>query len=269
VPRSVDAAGYHAAGRRKGGPPSPEANWAWFFDIDGTLVEIAQTPEAIVVHDDIPPLISRLNLIAGGAVALITGRAIADVDRLLPMHGMTVAGQHGLEIRTATGDLTTHPVRAESLNKVRAELLDAVAKHPGLIAEHKGLSIALHYRHAPALASHAHRLMRTLKQRYVPDFVIQKGKRVVELKPAGKDKGVAIAEIMSEPPFAGRTPVFIGDDVTDELGFKVVNRMKGHSVKIGTGRTNAKWRLKDVKSLRNWLQAVTGPLLETAQAADA
>jgi trehalose 6-phosphate phosphatase len=148
-------------------------------------------------------------------------------------------------------------------------LLDAVAKHPGLIAEYKGMSIALHYRHSPALASYAHRLMRKLKQRYVPDFMIQKGKRVVELKPAGTDKGVAIAEIMSEPPFAGRTPVFVGDDATDELGFKVVNRMGGHSIKIGSGRTNAKWRLKNVRSLREWLDAGTNPLLETAHAVNA
>lgn len=230
-------------------------------------MEIAQTPERIVVHDDIPGLFELLNVISEGAVALITGRAISDVDRLLPLQGMAVAGQHGLEIRTPDGVLTTHPVRAESLNSVRKNLVDAVEKHPGLIAEYKGMSIALHYRHAPALASYAHTLMRKLQQSYVPDFVIQKGKRVVELKPAGTDKGVAIAGIMSEQPFAGRIPVFVGDDVTDEVGFKAVNRMGGHSIKIGPGRTNARWRLKNVKSLREWLQTGTERLLDKAEQA--
>ena len=269
MPPPVDDGKAAPRGRRPA-PPSPQADWAWFFDIDGTLVEIAHSPEGIVVHDDIPPLISRLYFLAGGAVALITGRAIADVDRLLPMHGMAIAGQHGLEIRSADGTMSTHPVRAASLNNVRAALVEAVNRHPGLVAEYKGLSIALHYRRVPALASYAHRLMRKLRQAYVSDFVIQKGKRVVELKPAGKDKGIAIDELMKQPPFSGRIPVFVGDDVTDEMGFRTVNRMGGHSIKIGPGRTSAKWRLRNVKALREWLSAGTESLSElTGQAAQA
>ncbi len=218
-------------------------------------MEIAPSPDRIVVHRDMPPLIRKLHTLTGGAVALITGRSIADVDRVLPLSKMAIAGQHGLEVRSADGTMSTHRVRSGNLNQVRLHLLDAVARHEGLIAEYKGLSIALHYRHAPALAGYAHKLMRSLRSRYVPDFSIQKGKRVVELKPAGTDKGVAIEELMLDPPFAGRIPVFIGDDVTDEHGFKVVNRMGGHSVKIGPGRTHARWRLRDVESLREWLQA--------------
>jgi trehalose 6-phosphate phosphatase len=247
---------------RKSGPPPPEPDWAWFFDIDGTLVEIAHSPEGIVVHDDMPPILDTLHFLTGGAVALITGRSIADVDRLLPLQGMAIAGQHGLEIRSASGDETIHHHRADSLTHVRSHLLEAVARHPGLMAEYKGLSIALHYRHTPTLAGYAHRLMRSLRARYVPNFVILKGKRVVELKPAGKDKGVAIAELMRDPPFAGRIPVFIGDDVTDEPGFKVVNRMGGHSIKVGSGRTSATWRMDDVRSLRQWLRAGMNSLVE-------
>lgn len=261
MPPPAEGAEAPARGRRPA-PPSPQPDWAWFFDIDGTLVEIAHSPEGIVVHDDIPPLISRLYFISDGAVALITGRAIADVDRVLPLHGMAIAGQHGLEIRSADGRMSAHPVRAESLNNVRAALVDAVARHRGLVAEYKGLSIALHYRNAPALASYAHRLMKKLRQAYVRDFVIQKGKRVVELKPAGKDKGIAISELMNEAPFSGRIPVFVGDDATDEIGFRTVNRMGGHSIKIGPGRTSAKWRLKNVKALREWLSAGTESLME-------
>ena len=97
--------------------------------------------------------------------------------------------------------------------------------------------------------------MRALRSRYVPDYAILKGKRVVELKPAGKDKGVAIRELMATYPFAGRRPIFIGDDATDELGFGVVNAMGGISVKIGHGRTNAGFRLGNVKALRDWLRS--------------
>ncbi len=228
-------------------------DWAWFFDIDGTLVELADSPDVIVVKSDVPRMLGELHELTGGAVGLITGRAIADVDRMLPMPGIAIAGQHGLELRLADGTLLTHPLASENLTGVRSQLLDAVGRHEGLMAEYKGLSIALHYRNAPKLAGYAHKMMRSLRAEYVPDFVIQKGKRVVELKPAGKDKGVAIGELMLEPPFSGRTPVFVGDDATDEFGFKVVNELGGHSIKIGGGRTNATWRLRDVDALIQWL----------------
>ena len=239
-------------------------NWAWFFDIDGTLVEIANTPDSIIVHDEMPPLLGRLHFLTSGAVALITGRAIADVDRLLSLRGITIAGQHGLEIRMASGETITHAEEEESLALVRAALLDAVARHRGLVLEYKGLTVALHYRDAPRLAGYAHRLMRGLRDQHVPDFVIQRGKRVVELKPAGRDKGVAIAELMRTEPFIGRIPVFIGDDITDENGFKAVNRAGGHSIKIGPGRTNARWRIRDVTTLREWLRSGMDAVMETA-----
>lgn len=233
-------------------------SWAYFFDIDGTLVEIAESPDGIVVHDEIPELIGTLHAKTGGAVALITGRAIEDVDRLMPpLRGMVIAGQHGLEVRSPSGAVKTHPVRVHALERVREQLAVAVARHPELVVEYKGLAIALHYRNAPQLASYAHRLVRELRRANVPDFVVQKGKRVVELRAAGKDKGIAIAELMAEPQFRQRVPVFTGDDATDELGFRQVNKMGGHSIKIGTGRTHAHWRLPDVRSLREWLRSGT------------
>lgn len=240
-------------GRGSKSPPAPHPDWAWFFDIDGTLVEIASTPWNIVVDDEMPKLMRRLNAWTGGAVALVTGRAIDAVDDLLPLRAMPIAGQHGLEVRTATGKRITHALEADSLKHVSELLADAVRRHPALILEHKGLSLALHYRDAPQLAGYSHRLMRLLRRRYLPDFDIQKGKRVVELRPAGKDKGIAVRELMIDAPFAGRVPVFIGDDVTDEIAFQTVNAMGGHSIKIGGGSTNARWRLGDVVSLRRWL----------------
>lgn len=227
--------------------------WAYFFDIDGTLIEIAPSPDQIYVDRQLAALIERLHAMTGGAVALITGRSIRDVDQVFPVAGMAVAGQHGLELRDAWGRRITHALRTESLNEVRQQLIEAIARHPGLVAEFKGLSIALHYRAAPRLAGYAHRLMRSLQTRCVPDFVLQRGKRVVELKPAGRDKGVAIADLMEEPPFIGRVPVFVGDDATDEFGFSVVNEMHGHSIKVGGGPTSARFRLKNVSAVKDWL----------------
>jgi trehalose 6-phosphate phosphatase len=229
-------------------------SWAWFFDIDGTLVEIARTPWGIVFDDDVPALIAKLRVLSGGAVALITGRSIENVDAHLPFEGLSLAGQHGLEMRLDNGVTSAQPLPPNALGLVQARLERAVERHPGLVLEGKGMSVALHYRSVPNLASYAHRLMRTLKSKHVPDYVIQRGKRVVELKPAGADKGVAIREFMQRKPFAGRLPVFIGDDVTDEKGFDAVNEMGGHSVKIGPGRTSARFRLSGVGALADWLR---------------
>jgi trehalose 6-phosphate phosphatase len=123
----------------------------------------------------------------------------------------------------------------------------------GLLLENKELSLALHYRRAPRLAAYAHRLARSLLPSLGHTFCLQRGKYVVEIRPAGKDKGAAVLEFMREPPFRGRTAVFVGDDLTDELGFRTVNRLGGHAVKVGRGATAARWRLRDVRAVREWL----------------
>jgi trehalose 6-phosphate phosphatase len=234
-------------------------DWAWFFDIDGTLVEIASLPSRIIVHDELLPAIAKLHILTGGAVSLITGRAISDVDRFFDLPGISVAGQHGLELRVADGETSAHPVPEEALRRLRDALTDAIGPHPGLVAEFKGMSIALHYRMAPALASYSHRLLRSLGAKYAPDFVIQKGKRVVELKPPGADKGEVIRRLMTTEPFRRRTPVFVGDDLTDEAGFAIVNEMSGYSVKVGPGPTCACFRLRTVTQVREWLSAGMEP----------
>jgi trehalose 6-phosphate phosphatase len=227
--------------------------WAWFFDIDGTLVEIASRPSGIVVHRDLPALLEHLDALTGGAVSLVTGRAISDVDNLMPLSGIHLAGQHGLEIRPSEGSTIAVANHAGDIERVRDELAVAIAHHPGLVLEFKGMSLALHYRLAPQLAGYAHRLLASLGKLYAPGFVLQKGKRVVELMPPGVDKGVAIRSIMELDPFAGRKPIFIGDDVTDETGFRSINDMNGYSVKVGAGPTVASYRLRDVTEVREWL----------------
>ena len=235
-------------------PPPANPEWAWFFDIDGTLVELAPTPSDIVIHDDLTDLIVRLTEESGGAVSLITGRAISDVDEFLPLPQVSVAGQHGAEVRTPAGahDVADVAVDFESIAR---EVAAVCARHPGLIAEHKGSSVALHYRRVPKLAGYATRFMRELQKRYGPGLVLQKGKRVVELRPDSADKGRAISSLMMRKPFAGRVPVFVGDDITDEAGFHAVNNLNGISIKVGSGKTVARYRLKNVNDVREWIAA--------------
>ncbi|MGH7652082.1 MAG: trehalose-phosphatase [Gemmatimonadaceae bacterium] len=234
--------------------PAPSSSWAYFFDIDGTLVDIAPSPSEIVLERALQACIRELYDASGGALALISGRSISDVDTIFGDGSLPVAGQHGLERRSSTGKITRHAMTSEKLDFARARIAEAIATHPELLLEDKGLTLALHYRSAPSLASFAHRTMRGILAALGPDFALQSGKRVVELKPSGKDKGDAVRDFMREEPFSGRIPVFVGDDVTDEHGFVVVNSMGGHSIKVGGGPSAARWRLANVRAVQSWLE---------------
>ncbi|MBI2317760.1 MAG: trehalose-phosphatase [Betaproteobacteria bacterium] len=238
--------------------PPPERDWAYFFDLDGTLIDIAESPQGVHIDRDLRRLIEELYRSAGGAVALISGRSIADIDRLFPGVQLPAAGQHGVERRDIDGRVFRHAFPSAQLERLRERIAEAAAQHSGLLLEDKGLSLALHYRRRPRLGGFAHRLLRSLQAQLGPQFCLQSGKRVVEVKPAGADKGGAIREFMREPIFRGRTPVFVGDDTTDEYGFDMVNRLGGHSVKVGPGRTVARWRLPDVRAVRQWLEQSLG-----------
>jgi len=231
----------------------PSIDWAYFFDIDGTLVDISPSPWDVRLERELLGRIRQLHDLTGGALALISGRSIEDVDNVFHGEQLPVAGQHGLERRDAGGRISRHPIRAGKLAASRERLREIIPRHEGLLLEDKGLSLALHYRKAPALGSFAHRLMRTLQEEIGPDYTILRGKKIVEIKPGGKDKGKAVKEFMAEKPFRGRLPVFVGDDATDEYGFAVVNALGGHSIKVGTGRSIARWRLPDVTAVRAWL----------------
>lgn len=236
--------------------PPPRPDWAFFFDIDGTLVDIADSPTTVRLDRDLRQLIEALHHSSGGAVALISGRSIADIDRLFPGTRLPAAGQHGVERRDTAGVIERHAFPTQQLEWARAQLAAAAAGKPGLLVEDKGLSLALHYRRAPRLAGYAHRVTRSLLRRVGARYCIQTGKRVVEMKPTGKDKGVAVLEFMREPPFRGRTPVFVGDDATDEYGFVTVNRLGGYSIKVGRGPTAARWRLTTVGAVQRWLRSI-------------
>jgi trehalose 6-phosphate phosphatase len=224
------------------------------LDFDGTLVDIALRPSAVKVAPELPALMAELHTAAGGALALISGRPLADIDRLVGLKYLPVAGQHGSERRDARGQVHVHPVDVEALAELRTRAQSWCVTHPGLALEDKGLSIALHYRTAPELGAVAERLVRDAIGDANANFHIQTGKMVFEIKPAGPDKGRAIEEFLAESPFVGRLPVFIGDDVTDEHGFDAVNARGGVSIKVGDGASAARWRLQSVADVHRWLR---------------
>lgn len=228
---------------------------AWFFDVDGTVAEIAERPDAVRVDPALAELIATLHRQSQGALALVSGRPIADLDALFPGARYPAAGQHGLERRGADGAVTSVArEQGAALDGARAFLEELVSRHRGLRLEVKPHALALHYRQAPALASFVHRTMRTLVQGLGAGYTLQPGKRIVELLPKGSDKGTAVEAFLAEPPFMGRTPVFVGDDLTDEHAFAIVNAREGYSVKVGPGPTVARWRLANVRAVRHWLE---------------
>jgi len=232
--------------------PRLPAHPGFFLDIDGTLLDIAERPQLVRIDDDLGHLLATLRDASGGAVALISGRSVAEIDRLFGRN-FCVAGQHGAERRDAAGKKHQHRVPLAGLRKAHERLRLMAAEHPALVLEDKGMNLALHYRLAPQLGAAVHEALRQLVEELGDDFELQSGKMVMEIKPSGKDKGTAIAEFLEEVPFRGRLPVFIGDDLTDEFGFDLINRVGGCSVKVGEGGSAAHWRLPNADAVRAWL----------------
>lgn len=233
--------------------PPYSADSAFFLDIDGTLLEIAETPEAVHADAADSRLLERLHSAAGGAVALVSGRTLAMIDKLFAPLKLPAAGQHGYERRDGAGRRRRHRFDAARLRPVASVLQDFARRHPGVVFEDKGASVALHYRRAPQLRDAAHEKALAAAALLPGEVEVQPGKMVWEVKPAGAHKGMAIEEFMRELPFRDRLPVFLGDDLTDEDGFQVVNRIGGHSIKVGAGETAARWRLADPAAARSWL----------------
>lgn len=237
-------------------PPPPDLEWAWFFDIDGTLAQIEMSPDAVRVDIVMQYLIAALHEQSNCAVALVSGRALRDIDKLFPNFTIAAAGQHGAERRHANGAIVRQPSPSAPLLLMRDALREMERRHHGLLLEDKGLSLALHYRQVPRLGAFVLREVRALFLQMGPGFHMQTGKCVVEIVPVGNTKGTVVTEFMSEPPFRGRMPVFLGDDVTDENAFAVVNALGGISIKVGAGPTQARYRLIDVLSVRDWLASL-------------
>jgi trehalose 6-phosphate phosphatase len=235
--------------------PPYAANWAFFLDIDGTLLDIEGHPDHVRIGRAELDLVSGLHRATGGALALVSGRPLAGIDVLFHPLKLPIAGQHGAERRDARGKRHRHQFPVEALHRAAGPVRKFVARNEGLIFEDKGASVALHYRLAPQLEDAARQVVENAVKSAEGAIEMQVGKMVFELKPAGCDKGRAIEQFMHDAPFVGRVPVFLGDDVTDEYGFRVVNRLEGHSIKVGPGRTDARWRLANPAAAKAWLGA--------------
>ncbi len=242
-------------------PPmlSPEAS-ALFFDVDGTLVPIEKEPGAVRVRQRLRLLLERLIDATGGALALVSGRSIEQLDQLFRPLVFSASGLHGLERRLLPGDVTRADGVRQGVDRAKPELERFAEDHPGVFVEDKGLTLALHYRMAAEHREKAHALVRDLVSSDPDNVVLLEGKMVFELKPPGFDKGRAIADFMQEPPFRGRRPIFAGDDVTDEAGFATINAAKGVAVKVGIDEraTEAVYGLPDVESMLDWLGQMAG-----------
>jgi trehalose 6-phosphate phosphatase len=234
------------------------AETAFFFDFDGTLVELASTPDGIFVPRSVPDILAALRRATNGAVAVVSGRGIDNIDSFLQMPDLPVAGMHGAERRDSNGDVQRIGFNDERLLRMEHALEKVVSANPGMLLEIKGAALALHYRNAPDREPGARAAPPQLVAEYADAYVLQPGKMVYEIKPKDVDKGRAVRAYMSEPPFTGRKPVFIGDDLTDEKGFAVVNEFDGLSVKIGPGDTVARSRIESVELLLDWLQVIAG-----------
>ncbi|MFC7499672.1 trehalose-phosphatase [Enterovirga sp. GCM10030262] len=232
-------------------PPSLAEGAALFLDFDGTLVELAETPQAIRVSPALDSLLSRLSHRLHGRLAIVSGRAIADLERHLDCSAVAVSGSHGLELRLRDG--TELPLAAPAgLAEARREVDRFAASVAGLLAEHKPYGVALHFRRAPERAESARSFMEALAAN--AGLVVQTGKMVVELRPGGADKGDAVRAFMAEPEFAGARPVFVGDDVTDESAFEAAAGLGGAGILVGPPRaTAALWRLDGVAAVAAWL----------------
>jgi trehalose 6-phosphate phosphatase len=236
------------------------ADWALFLDVDGTLLDLAETPDAVVVPPGMVGLLRRLRHGLGGALALVSGRAIDTLDDWFRPLELPAAGQHGLERRGADG-MRNVAAPSAALDRVRLRLAGAEQRIPGLLIEDKGRTVAVHYRRAPERERDVLRLLDEAATDLGSEIELLSGKQVLEIRPRGVGKGDVVEAFMAESPFRGRIPIFVGDDRTDEDGFAAVNRLGGHSIRVGgEGPSGARFRLADAIAVRDWLTAVAGQL---------
>ncbi len=228
---------------------------ALFLDVDGTLLEIASRPDAVVVEPELIELLRRLSLRNEGAVALVSGRSICDLDQLFGELRLPVAGLHGFERRDAQGVFRRGRLPAPCiLARVRRLMIQVAGTYPGALIEDKSHALALHYRQVP---EHEDRILgdvQAIARLAADDLELQRGRMVIELRPRGASKAAAVLQFMLEAPFQGRFPVCFGDDLTDESAFVAVNAMGGVSIAVNVElKSAALIRLGSVAETRAWL----------------
>lgn len=237
-------------------PPPPAnllSNASLFLDFDGTIIEIAETPDAVVVSDRLRALVNRLHERLDGRLTIVSGRSASEVQQLIELEKLAVAGSHGLELPASqTGVIPV--ARPPALDVALGEMQRFVAEHPGLLVEDKPLGVALHFRQRPETGLACRDFAQALARRC--GLYLQTGKMMYELRVGDCDKGSALRQLMAGPALKGTLPVFIGDDDTDEAAFIAAAQLGGSGILVGPQRpTAAQYRLPDVSAVLAWLEA--------------
>jgi trehalose 6-phosphate phosphatase len=236
--------------------PDP-AHAAYLLDMDGTLIDIAPTPDQVVVPSSLISTLQALRGKCGDAVAVVTGRPVAQVEALLGDGPYAVAGEHGAALRRSPGAATA----LLTLPHVPLAWIEAaqsiVAAHPGTLFEPKAHGLVLHYRGAPTAAAALRTALEDMLRRQPGVFVLLAAKMAWEIRARGVDKGEAVRALMEEPPFAGRVPVFVGDDVTDEDGIRAAEALGGMGLRVGSD-------FADAGAVRAWLANIAAGTFKPA-----
>jgi trehalose 6-phosphate phosphatase len=232
-------------------PPLPQ-DAALFLDFDGCLVDIAPTPDSVVVSPELAARLDRLHARLDGALALISGRNVEDLRGRFPGFPGVIAGSHGAEMSLKPGRIdAAHGIDFDLL-ALHRQARELASPHPAILVEDKPHGVALHYRADPSLREVVEDAMRQLAEAF-PGLELQPAKMAVELRPAGVRKDDALARLMTMPPFAGRLPIYAGDDLTDEPAMAAAQDQGGFAIKVGEGDSVARHRLPDPAALSRWL----------------
>ena len=231
---------------------------AVFLDVDGTLIDIALTPDRVVIPDGLVDLVRELTRHAGGALAIVTGRPIAEVDRFLAPLAPVAAGVHGAQLRRQPDgavELRAKPIDADLVAAVQRE----IGSRPNIMVEAKPTSIAIHYRQAPNLAAELEAVLERILKRSADHLVLAHGRKVMEIVPRDVSKGDALKLLMELPDFRGRKPVMIGDDVSDQSAFEAATNLGGFGLKVAGERFSvADADFANPTEVRAWLATLVG-----------
>lgn len=240
--------------------PADDAHWALFLDVDGTLIDFHDDPQAVAIPASLLALLHALYTALDGALALVSGRGLDDLDRLFGHPRWAMAGLHGLELRRADGSFRRLTVSAQDQQQMHEATAALAARFSGVQYEDKQIAVALHCRRAPHQFESLRDAAATVIDQ-LPGYELQPGNLVIEFKPAGMDKGRAVAELLASAPFDGRVPLYLGDDLTDEHAFDSVRKKHGIGVLVGSPRaTHASFSLPGPAAVEAWLARVLDAL---------
>jgi trehalose 6-phosphate phosphatase len=233
--------------------PMSSQKWALFLDVDGTLLNFAATPAAVEVPEALITLLAGLQIGLNGAIAFISGRSIEMLDHLFHPLSLPCAGQHGAERRDSQGNMHRITIDESALERLRDATRALARAFPGVLLEDKFYSIALHYREVPAQQSALRAVVDLIAQS--TGFEVQPGHHVFEFKPPAINKGDSLTAFLTEPPFLGRLPVFLGDDLTDVHALEVAQSCGGMAIQVGDLRTDtAQFTLSGPAAVLRWLR---------------